>query len=39
MFKKYLKTVLITAFLLSATASIVTGCASSTYSKGFDEAD
>ena len=36
---KYLKIVLLALFLISATAVSFSGCASSGYSKGFDEAD
>lgn len=36
---KYIKTFLITLMLLSAAAVSFSGCASSGYSQGFDEAD
>jgi len=37
--KKYLKIILLTLFLASASAVTFTGCAHSSYSNGFDEAD
>jgi len=36
---KYVKAMLITFLLLSAAAVSFSGCASTSYSQGFDEAD
>jgi len=37
--KKYFRSVALLFVLLGATAVVFSGCASSSYSKGFDEAD
>ena len=37
--KKYFKSIALTFILLGAAATVFSGCASSSYSKGFDEAD
>ena len=37
--KKYIKNIFLVLTLLSATAVVFSGCAGSSYSQGFDEAD